>query len=113
MFASLTECHFSDVLKAFNEGFSDYLVPVNMTKEQLRQKIEREKLDVNHSFAYLVDGNIAGVILTGISEFHGVKQMWIGGMAVVPAYRSKGIAKKMLQQVEAEARVKKLFRNIA
>nr|WP_239586770.1 GNAT family N-acetyltransferase [Shouchella xiaoxiensis] len=96
----------ADVLDAWNEGFSDYLVPVQTTVEKLIKKMERENLDVNASFAYLVDEKIAGVILTGMAEFHGVKQMWIGGMAVVPAYRKKGVAKKMLQQVEAEARVK-------
>ncbi|GAF20321.1 hypothetical protein JCM19046_5045 [Bacillus sp. JCM 19046] len=55
MFKTIAELHMADVLDAWNEGFSDYLVPVQTTVEKLIKKMERENLDVNASFAYLVD----------------------------------------------------------
>ena len=48
----------------------------------------------------LVDGAPVGVALLGRRERRG----WIGSMGVLPAWRRRGIGRRLLQQVQANAR---------
>jgi len=45
-FRNLVELNVTDLLAVFNLSFSDYLVPFHLTLEQLKSKINNEKIDM-------------------------------------------------------------------
>ncbi|GAF65136.1 putative acetyltransferase [Bacillus sp. TS-2] len=96
MFKSVSDVDFKRVTAAWNEGFSDYLVSIKMSDQQLMNRIEKQKLSWTLSSIYTKGNEIAGVILIGIETFQNVKQLWIGGMSVIPKFRGEGIANQML-----------------
>ncbi|KYG26050.1 GNAT family N-acetyltransferase [Alkalihalobacillus trypoxylicola] len=96
MFKSISDVDSKRVTAAWNEGFSDYLVSIKMSNEQLMNRIEKQKLSWTLSSIYTKGNEIAGVILIGIEIFQNVKQLWIGGMSVIPKFRGEGIANQML-----------------
>ncbi|ELK47844.1 GNAT family N-acetyltransferase [Halobacillus sp. BAB-2008] len=96
MFQSMQAVPLGDVTEAMNDGFSDYVVPMQMTEDQLANRIEKQGLSKEHSVVYIEEEEIAAVLLFGIDVFQETKQAWIGGMAVRPKFRGRGIARKLL-----------------
>lgn len=84
----------------WNKGFSDYIRPIAMTKEQLNQRLTELSLSEDYSFIVFDNGIAKGITLYGTKEIAGVKTCWIGGLAVPPEYRKEGIALAMLTHIE-------------
>lgn len=81
----------------WNDGFSDYLRPIHMIKEQLNNRLKSLNLSEEYSFVVFEEGVAKGILLYGFKEFNGTKTCWIGGVAVHPDYRKEGIAIAMLK----------------
>ena len=86
------------IYQAFIEGFSDYIMKVDITKDAFVQRF------------FYVDGNApqftcvafaadkpVGVMLGGIKQYEGVKTLRCGGLCVHPEYRRKGIAQGLFE----------------
>ncbi|MGX7243741.1 GNAT family N-acetyltransferase [Enterococcus quebecensis] len=100
MFIPIDEVDFQKVVDTWNQGFSDYLLPINVDKAGLEHRIQSLKLSKKLSAVFSIDGELAGVILLGIQTFQKTKVMWIGGMAVVPKYRRSKVASKLIDYAE-------------
>lgn len=100
MFITIDEADFQQVVETWNQGFSDYLVPVHVDKEALEQRIQSLKLSKQLSAVFSIDGEFAGIILLGIQTFQQTKVMWVGGMAVVPKYRRNKVASQLIDYAE-------------
>lgn len=85
--------HFTRFVKAFNESYSDYIIPMHIEREAMRRLITRDAIDLDHSFGAVLNGEIVGVGMLAIEN----KVGWIGGMGVVPAYRRQGIGRRLMQ----------------
>ncbi|MBC1434287.1 GNAT family N-acetyltransferase [Listeria rocourtiae] len=83
----------------WNEAFSDYLVPAAMTEASFTARMEKLHLSAQESLVAKVDGEAAAVILTGTRNFKTGIIAWIGGLAVVPKFRKKGISRQLLEQL--------------
>ncbi|MGC6768321.1 GNAT family N-acetyltransferase [Enterococcus sp. LJL51] len=104
MFQSFKETPSAVRTELWNQGFSDYLVPVKVTEQQLNDRLSFLKLKDDWSWIYLSDGKPAGIILYGEAVWGQEKVGWIGGLAVHPEYRSKNIAKLLMNQAETIAK---------
>lgn len=84
----------------WNEGFSDYLRPINMTEDALNHRLTSLNLSGEYSVVAVEEGIFKGVALYGYHEFGGVKQAWIGGLAVHPKYRKEGVGIAIMNHLE-------------
>lgn len=100
MIVSMKDCNIEMVVAAWNEGFSDYIVPVHMDKEMFQKRMDKYDLSLDLSAVFLVDQQYAGVILLGTRIFQDKTMMWVGGMSVVPAFRKHHIASQLMDYAD-------------
>lgn len=107
MFLSIKKADFKKVTNIWNDGFSDYILPINMTEKQLAHRINSLDLSKDSSCVLVKDGEYAGILLLGTKSFQGRQIMWIGGMAISPKYRGLRLSNELMtyaiQQAKKEA----------
>lgn len=87
-------------LKALNAAYADYYVPIQMAPASLAELVQRESIDLDGSAAAIYQDNVIGMGLLAHREQRG----WIGGMGVVPAYRRRGVGRKIMHYLLDQAR---------
>ncbi|MGM0397342.1 MAG: GNAT family N-acetyltransferase [Bacillota bacterium] len=94
-----------DIHNAFTEGFSDYIIKMDFSKEQFVDRFfgaEGNKRE--HSYiAYDYDRPV-GVVLGGVITYDDIKTLRCGTLSVIPAYRRKGIGRILMEKLEESAR---------
>ncbi|MFJ8455780.1 GNAT family N-acetyltransferase [Bacillus paramycoides] len=92
------------VYEAFKDGFSDYIIKMDVSKEDFIKRFFRpEGNSLEHSFLALDDDKSVGVILGGIKIYESIKTMRCGTLAVHPNYRGVGISQKLFELHKEEA----------
>ncbi len=82
----------------WNEGFSDYYVPMQLRPDRFGALIERESISLADSFVALDEGEPVGFVLTGLRFQAGRVVGFDGGTAILPSARGKGIGKLLMQR---------------
>jgi ribosomal protein S18 acetylase RimI-like enzyme len=91
---------------AFMSAFSDYSVPVDMTKEQFFGLLARNGY-VPALSAGVYDGDmLAGFIINGVRQWNGVLTAYDNGTGVVPAYRKQGLTTGMFAFISGRLKEK-------
>lgn len=86
------------IYEAFQIGFSDYVIKIDMTKEMFVERFfGPEGNSLEHSFVALDENKAVGVILGGIKVYEGINTIRCGTLAVHPEYRGKGISNKLFE----------------
>ncbi|GAB1802870.1 GNAT family N-acetyltransferase [Priestia megaterium] len=93
----LSQCSFSDALEAFNKGFEDYYIPIELSLDQFTCRFGFDQLSVDHSFMAFYNNTPAGIMLNGIKKVKGKKHAWNGGTSVALPYRKIGIGEALLK----------------
>jgi len=93
----LGEADFDALVAAFNDAFSDYLVPMRLTAPQLREMCMRRGVVLELSPAEFDGERIAGYTLNALGTFHGVPSAYDSGTGVVPSHRRRGLARQLLE----------------
>ncbi len=88
-FKSLKNCSIDDLLDVFNASFADYLVPLQLSREQLERKLTGDSVDLELSVGAFDGGTLAGFILHGINTFNDTLAVYNAGTGVRPAYRGQ------------------------
>lgn len=87
---------FDHVHNAFQIGFSDYFINMEMSKETFHNKFfGPEGNQLENSFIAFEDDKPIGLILGGIRNYEGVKTLRCGTLCIHPDYRAQGIAKEL------------------
>lgn len=83
-----------ETLKAFNEGYSDYIYKIPYLNKEafIRHIMKANSNNAELCFSAFEDGRVIGIILAGCSG----NITRISSLCVVPEYRSKGIAEKLM-----------------
>lgn len=102
---SLANLNLKTMTKLWNESFEDYTVPIELTEEQLQQRIESLNLSTSASFIAEVNNEQAGIVLYGEEIFKGRKTAWIGGMGVIKPLREHGVGKAMVEKTIDMAKI--------
>ncbi|EJR33704.1 GNAT family N-acetyltransferase [Bacillus cereus] len=101
------------VYKAFKDGFSDYFIKMEVSKEDfIKRFFGPEGNMLEHSFLALDGDKCVGVILGGIKVYESIKTMRCGTLAVHPEFRGIGVSQKLFELHKEEAtqnKCKQLF----
>lgn len=99
-----SEVSVEDIVKAFNIGFVDYMIKLNMTEEVLLSRfIKVEQNQLENSFIAYDDATPIGLILGGDKVYEGVKTLRCGALCVAPEYRKLGVATTLFEYHKALA----------
>jgi len=94
-FKSLENTSIADLVHVFNEAFSDYIIPMHLTKEQLLNKIIAESIQRKLSFGAFDGDKLVGFILHGTEIQNGEKIAYNGGTGVIPERRGKNLTSQL------------------
>jgi ribosomal protein S18 acetylase RimI-like enzyme len=92
---TLTGVDIKEIVKVFNDSFSDYFVPFKLTQEQLTSKMLIDKTDLSLSVGVFENEKLIAFILHGIDTINNQKLMYNGGTGVIPEKRGLGLTKDM------------------
>ena len=95
---TIDRCTLLDVITIWNEGFSNYFVPVQADVNSFLKRLASEDIEASSSFVAEEDGQLQGILLNGFYENKGEKSAWNGGTAVHPNARRKGVGRMLLQK---------------
>jgi GNAT superfamily N-acetyltransferase len=89
----------SELAQTFTAGYEGYVVPVNVDEAALEHIIDAWDIDLGRSFVALEEGERIGVANLAVRGDRG----WIGGLAVVPKARRRGVGRELMEAVLAVA----------
>lgn len=93
-----------DIVDAFNIGFSDYIIKLELTEELfLSRFIIVEQNQLEHSFIAYDKQLPIGLILGGIKTYDEIKTLRCGTLCVHPLYRKQSVASKLFNLHKEEA----------
>ncbi len=99
-----SEVRIDFVYEAFKDGFSDYIIKMEVSKEDfIKRFLGPEGNSLKHSFLALDGNKSVGVILGGIKDYENIKTMRCGTLAVHPNYRGIGVSQKLFELHKEEA----------
>ncbi|WP_316809789.1 GNAT family N-acetyltransferase [Pedobacter heparinus] len=98
-FSDLKNISTNTLLQTFNDAFSDYLVKMHLTKEQLERKLVADAIDLRLSAGTYEDGRLIGFILHGINDMGHEKVAYNAGTGVLPSKRGHNLTKAMYQYI--------------
>ena len=78
---TLTGADFDEIYRAFNEAFSDYIVKMTLSAEQLRELLTRRGWVPHASVAAFDDGRIVAFVLNAVDG----ERSYNSGTGVVPS----------------------------
>ena len=81
---------------AFNEAFSDYIVPMHVTASQLREICARRGVVLELSPAEFDGERIVAYTLNALGTWNGVPSAYDSGTGVAPSHRRHGLARRLL-----------------
>jgi len=99
-----SEVEIDKVYQAFKIGFSDYIVKMEISKEDFISRfLGPEGNSLEHSFIALYENEPVGVVLGGIKDYENIKTIRCGTLAISPGFRGKGISQKLFELHKEEA----------
>jgi ribosomal protein S18 acetylase RimI-like enzyme len=93
----LGEDDFDALVIAFNEAFSDYLVPMQITAPRLREMSARRGVVLELSAGAFDGGRMTAFTLNALGTFDGVPSAYDSGTGAVPSHRRHGLARQLLE----------------
>lgn len=85
----------SELAETFNLAFSDYLVPLQLTEEQLVKKMKNDGVNLDISAGAFENGKLIGFILHGKGSFRGLPTAYNAGTGVIPSERGNQITGRL------------------
>ncbi len=87
------------LLEVFNLAFSDYVVPLSLTIEQLEDKIKSDNIKLEFSVGAFDNNQLVAFILHGYNIEDEVKKIYNAGTGVIPLYRGNKLTAKMYEYI--------------
>ncbi|MDH6251083.1 ribosomal protein S18 acetylase RimI-like enzyme [Chryseobacterium sp. H1D6B] len=98
-FKNLENIDIQELLSVFNHSFSDYLIHFHLTQEQLKSKINTEKIDKSLSVGAFQSGQMVSFILHAEKIEDGQRIIYNAGTGIIPDYRGQGLVRKMYDHI--------------
>jgi ribosomal protein S18 acetylase RimI-like enzyme len=89
-----------DFVSALNAAYADYFVPIRLSRQSFADLVAYESIRLEFSAAAFYRRQIVGMGLLAVRGRRG----WIGGMGVLPAFRRRGIARRIMLHLLEQAR---------
>ncbi len=81
-----------ELVRTLNAAYANYFVPIHLTLRSFDDLVTRESVDLGASAVAVHSGKVIGMGLLAIRGQRG----WIGGLGVLPAYRRRGVARRLM-----------------
>jgi len=94
-FKTLEHTPVSIIAQVFNEAFSDYTVPLQITEEALLSRIKSEHIQLSQSAGAFAGDQLIGFILLATGSIYGKTTLYNAGTGVVPAWRGKRLTEQL------------------
>lgn len=94
-----TEAPVDEVVRVLNRGYSDYVVPVEFTREMVLRNLEVDDVDLKKSLLLFDDGKAIGIAVVAA---RGAARR-LAGMCIDPDNRRRGWGQRALQEVLSQA----------
>jgi len=96
-FSFLTSQDLPQVRETFLKAFADYVVPVQLSEEQLSDKVEREGIVPELCVGAFAGDQMVGFILTGLGDWQGKRTAYNAGTGVISSFRGQGVTQRMYE----------------
>ncbi|WP_353162354.1 GNAT family N-acetyltransferase [Myroides odoratus] len=83
------------IVQVLNESFADYIIPLQLTVEQLENKIAAENIQLHLSVGVLDQEKLVGFMLHALNSVEGKLTAYNAATGVVPSHRGQGLVAKM------------------
>lgn len=93
--SSLQNIPIATLAQAFNSAFSDYLVPMHLTADDLTSKFSSENTNLELSVGVFDIDVLVGFIFIGTETRNQKTVLYNGGTGVIPEYRGQKLTEKM------------------
>lgn len=103
-FRTLEKTSLTEILEAFNLAFSDYITPLELTLQQLQNKIIAEDINLNWSVGAFENEKLVGYILHGLRN----NALYNGGTGVIPEFRGNKITQQQYSFLLPKAKAEKI-----
>jgi len=94
-FRCLSSADLEQLYNCFQAAFSDYVVSMALSREQFRQRLVRDGVDLEMSVAAFDSDKMIAFSLNARGDWQGLITAYDSGTGVVPAHRGAGIGKKL------------------
>ena len=95
MYRLLATADFHPLYECFLEAFSDYQVDMQMSEEQFRQRVVRDRVELESSAGAFDEDRMIGFYMNGRGVWEGKQTAYDAGTGVVPDYRRRGVAEEL------------------
>lgn len=96
-FQTLEKCSIEEILNVFNESFSDYIVPLSLTKENLEEKLQNDRIQLQLSVGAFENNRLIGFILHGFDIIENLKVVYNAGTGVIPSKRGNKLTAQLYE----------------
>lgn len=103
--STLKDVPIDKILAVFNLAFSDYIISIQFTETQLKNKIRTEDIVLELSAGAFDDGNLVGFILHGARVKDGRKILYNAGTGVIPSFRGCKLTQKLYKYTLPELKL--------
>ncbi len=90
----------STLTAVFNQAFTGYFVPINMSEEGMADRLARARIDLSQSIGTFTKDGLVAFMLTGIEQRGDRKVAYNAGTGVIPDYRRQRLVKQMYAWAE-------------
>jgi ribosomal protein S18 acetylase RimI-like enzyme len=87
-----------------NQAYVNYYLPVWIDEEQFERMCYTEDINLQKSVVALINDAPVGIALLSIRDDAG----WVSGVGVLAPWRRQGIARRLMEHIQATARLAKL-----
>lgn len=94
---TLENSNTNEIVNCFNLAFSDYIVPLQLSKEHLETKIASENVQFSLSVGTFKNEQLIGFMLHCVDTINGEKILYNAGTGVIPTERGNNYTAKMYQ----------------
>lgn len=91
----LSQILITDLAAVFNKAFEGYFLPIQLSEQQLADKIKSENIRLDYSVGITIDNQLVAFILTGIDADHQKMISYNAGTGVIPEFRGLQLPEKM------------------
>lgn len=88
-----------DILETFNLAYADYLIPLELTENQLRRKMIAENIDLSYSAGAFEEDRLVGFVLHAVDTLDDKRVLYNAATGVIPDYRGKGLVRQFYDRL--------------
>lgn len=88
---TLRDVSLFQLTETFNLAFADYLISLQLTEDQMLNKLKNENVQLNSSYGAFDGERLVGFILHGIDPLYSKDLAYNAGTGVIPSYRGKNL----------------------